>query len=45
MNYAAIAWSTMVYTACKESGRGHYGVNLPDGGRLYFEYRGGRNHE
>lgn len=25
--------------------RWHIGYNLPDGGRVYFEYREGRSHE
>lgn len=44
MNLAADAWVQMFCVEGTSSGRAHCGFNLQDGGRLYFEYRGGRNH-
>lgn len=43
LNYAADAWVQMFCVEGTSSGRSHCGFNLPDGGRVYFEYRGGRN--
>lgn len=44
--YAAEAWVHMfVVNNGTVSGRAHVGFDLPDGGRLYFEWRGGRSHE
>lgn len=43
--YAAEAWVRMFVVGDTGSGRAHVGFDLPDGGRLYFEWRGGRNHE
>lgn len=44
LNLAADAWVQMFCVDGTASGRAHCGFDLPDGGRLYFEYRGGRNH-
>lgn len=42
--YASDAWAKMFGVEGTASGRSHCGIDLPDGGRLYFEYREGRSH-
>lgn len=45
LQYASRAWDDAQPPKALEPymTRWHIGYDLPDGGRVYFEYRGGRN--
>lgn len=47
LQYASRAWddAQVPDELAQFMSKWHVGFNLPDGGRVYFEYRGGRGHE